>query len=332
MAAVHIPQPELVGREAEFDAIESFLSRRESDGPPALVLEGEAGIGKTTLWREGLALADARSYRVLVARPASPEFEMPFAGLADLLGGSVDDVLPRLPEPQRQALATALLLVEPDGSPPRPHTIAAAVLSYLRELSRADPVLVAIDDVQWLDSSSRGALEFALRRIVEDRRITFLYSWRTGGDERPPLSADGLRDGSVQRVNVGPLSLGALHRVITTHLGHSLSRPVLARVHAVSGGNPFFALELARVADQRRVPTAALELPYPRVSPTRSGSASRLSLQARGTRWSQSLQSRLRRSTCSKGLSGRTRDPDSSQQSTPGCSSSTRAASVSRTR
>lgn len=263
MAAVHIPQPELVGREAEFDAIESFLSRRESDGPPALVLEGEAGIGKTTLWREGLALADARSYRVLVARPASPEFEMPFAGLADLLGGSVDDVLPRLPEPQRQALATALLLVEPDGSPPRPHTIAAAVLSYLRELSRADPVLVAIDDVQWLDSSSRGALEFALRRIVEDRRITFLYSWRTGGDERPPLSADGLRDGSVQRVNVGPLSLGALHRVITTHLGHSLSRPVLARVHAVSGGNPFFALELARVADQRRAPTAALELPLP---------------------------------------------------------------------
>ena len=257
------PQPELVGREPELKAIESFLDGREHDGPTALVLEGEAGIGKTTLWREGLALASARSYRILVARPTSPELELPFAGLADLVHGTVGDVLPRLPAPQRQALEAALLLAEPDSSPPRPHTIAAAVLSYLRELSRLEPVLVAIDDVQWLDSSSRGALEFALRRIVDDRRIAFFYSWRPSADERLPLGAEGLRDDSVQLANVGPLSLGALHRVITTNLGHSLPRPVLARVHTVSGGNPFFALELARVAEQRRTPAADPELPLP---------------------------------------------------------------------
>ena len=257
------PQPELVGREPELKAIESFLDGREQVGPAALVLAGEAGIGKTTLWREGVALASARSWRVLVARPTSPELELPFAGLADLLRGTAADVLPELPEPQRHALEAALLLAEPGGSPPPAHTIAAAVLSYLRELSLLKPVLVAIDDIQWLDPSSRGALEFALRRIGDDRRIAFLTSWRPTGDERLPLGAEGLRDGSVHLVNVGPLSLGALHRVITTNLGHSLSRPVLTRVHTVSGGNPFFALELARVAEQRRAPAAALELPLP---------------------------------------------------------------------
>ncbi|MEP6892856.1 MAG: ATP-binding protein [Gaiellaceae bacterium] len=164
MAAVPVPQPELIGRDAELEAIESFLSRRGTDGPPALVLEGEAGIGKTTLWREGLAFAPARSYRVLAARPSSPELEMPFAGLADLVGEDVDGVLRQLPAPQRQALEIALLRAEPGSSPPRPHTIAAAVLSYLRELSRLTPVLIAIDDVQWLDSESVGAVEFALRR------------------------------------------------------------------------------------------------------------------------------------------------------------------------
>ncbi len=257
------PQPELIGREPELKAIESFLAGREQGGPAALVLEGEAGIGKTTLWRASLALARAGSWRVLVSRPTSPELELPFAGLADLVHGTVADVLPELPEPQRHALEAALLLAEPGGSPPPAHTIAAAVLSYLRELSRLEPVLVAIDDVQWLDASSRGALEFALRRIGDDRRISFLYSWRPTGDERLPLGAEGLRDGSVHLVNVGPLSLGALHRVITTNLGHSLSRPMLTRIHTVSGGNPFFALELARVAEQRRAPATALELPLP---------------------------------------------------------------------
>lgn len=257
-------QPAPVGRDAELEAIEGFLARGDGEHPAALVLEGEAGIGKTTLWRAGLALAGDRSYRVLVARPTSAEAEMPFASLGDLVGGPVAEILQELPVPQRQALEAALLLVEPDGPPPQPHTIAAAVLSCLRELGRRQPLLVAVDDAQWLDSSSAAALEFALRRIDEDGRVLFLFSWRTGGEggRRSP-GADDRRDARVQHVQVGPLSLGALHRVITAQLGRSLPRPVLTRVHVVSGGNPFFALELARVAEQRGVSTAALELPLP---------------------------------------------------------------------
>ena len=261
---MRILQPELVGRDAELEAIEAFLAPREGERPSALVLEGEAGIGKTTLWRAGLAIAGERSYRVLVARPTSAEAEMPFAGLGDLIGGSAEEILQLLPVPQRHALEAALLLAERDGPPPQPHTIAAAVLSCLRELSHEQPLLVAVDDAQWLDTSSAAALEFALRRSGEDGRVAFLYSWRTQSEGgRPSLGADERRDGRVQRVPVGPLSLGALHRVVTAHLGHSLPRPVLTRVHVVSGGNPFFALELARIAEQRGVSTGALELPLP---------------------------------------------------------------------
>jgi len=260
---VHNAQPALIGRDAELEAIEGFLALGEGERPSALVLEGEAGIGKTTLWRAGIALAGDRSYRVLVARATSAEAELPFAALGDLLGGSAQQVLPQLPVPQRQALEAALLLAEPDGLPPQPHVIAAAVLSCLRELSRHEPVLVAVDDAQLLDPASAAALEFSLRRFGEDGRVVFLFSWRTDGEGRPPLGVASPYDGRVQRVPVGPLSLGALHRVITAHLGHSLPRPVLTRVHVVSGGNPFFALELARVAEQRGVPNAALELPLP---------------------------------------------------------------------
>ncbi len=252
-------QPELVGRDAELEAIERFLEPGEGERPSALVLEGEAGIGKTTLWRAGLALADECSCRVLVARPTSTEAEMPFAGLSDLIGDVLDEIAHQLPVPQRQALEVALLLTEPGSTPPQPGTIAAAVLSCLRELSRQGPVLVAVDDAQWLDSASATALEFALRRIGGNERVAFLFSWRTDGEGRPPLNADD----QIQRVHVGPLSLGALHRVITAHLGHALARPVLTRVHVVSGGNPFFALELARVAEQRGGQSAALELPLP---------------------------------------------------------------------
>ena len=117
--------------------------------------------------------------------------------------------------------------------------------------------------MQWLDPPSAAALGFVLRRAGEDHRVRFLLSRRADADGRVTLGSEGLRDGSVDLREIGPLSLGALHRVVTSQLGHSLSRPVLARVHAVSGGNPFFALELARVAEQRGSAGSTQDLPLP---------------------------------------------------------------------
>jgi len=86
--------------------------------PGALVLEGEAGIGKTTLWRSGIAAAGHAAFRVLEARPVEPESSLAFASLGDLLAEDLDDILPALPTPQRRSLEVALLLSEPDGPPP----------------------------------------------------------------------------------------------------------------------------------------------------------------------------------------------------------------------
>ena len=150
-------------------------------------------------------------------------------------------------------------LAEP-GAPPPPHTIAAAVLSCLRELARQGPVLVAVDDAQWLDAHpQRRSSSPCADRAGRPRSLSLQLA---DGRERT-LPAGNVRLGPPQRVLVGPLSLGALHRVVTAHLGHALPRPVLTRVHVVSGGNPFFALELARVAEQRVACSGRLELPLP---------------------------------------------------------------------
>lgn len=250
------PQPAAVGRQTELEAIAGFLTREPAGHPSTLILEGEAGIGKTTLWRAGLVLAAERPYRVLIARPTPAESEMPFAALNDLLGEALPEVRQSLPGPQLRALEVALLLAEAEALPTSPHGVAAAVLSTLRELARVAPVLVAIDDTQWLDPASGAALEFARRRVDADGRVLFLLSERREGEGSAPLGGDGR-----ERLRIGPLSLGALHRVLRAELGHPLPRPLLTRIRVAFGGNPFFAIELAKVATERR--GRALELPLP---------------------------------------------------------------------
>jgi predicted ATPase len=150
---------EVVGREEELTALAGFL-----DGPPPpsiLLIDGEAGIGKTTLWREGVAWGGQRGLRALACSPAESETQLPFAAAGDLLGAEAAPVLDSLPQPQRRALAAALLLEDVEGPAPEPRAVAVAFLGALRVLSQAGPLLVAVDDVQWLDGPSALLLEFA---------------------------------------------------------------------------------------------------------------------------------------------------------------------------
>ncbi len=233
----------VVGRDQEVATLLDFL---ETPGalPAALVFEGEAGIGKTTLWRAGLEHAIAHSYRVLSCRPSGSETALSFAALGDLVEPVLDDILIELPNPQRRALVVALLLEDADGPPPDHRAIALAFLGVARALCRAGPVAIAVDDVQWLDPPSAFVLGFALRRM-RDEPIAFLFAVRAG--EADVLDLDrALPEERIQRLVVGPLSLGALQRLLKDRLGLVLSRPKLRRVHELSGGNPFFALELGR--------------------------------------------------------------------------------------
>ena len=153
----------LIGRNEELARLEAFVEGT-ADGPPRLLLEGEAGIGKTTLWRAGVERAHELGFRVLESRPAAPERELSFAALGDLLSGTHDEI-GDLPAPQRRALRVALLLEEAEGEPTDQRAVAAALLGLLRRLTADEPLVIALDDIQWLDSPSSGALQFAFRRL-----------------------------------------------------------------------------------------------------------------------------------------------------------------------
>ncbi len=144
---------DVVGREHELAAVAAFLDRVES-GPHALVLSGEPGIGKTILWEAGVALSAQRGHHVLTHRGAKAEAALSFAALSDLLGPLFDDLSPSLAPLRRRALAVALLLAEPGDERPDVHAIGLAVLDALRQLAYGGPVVIALDDVQWLDAAS----------------------------------------------------------------------------------------------------------------------------------------------------------------------------------
>ncbi|MGH2755850.1 MAG: ATP-binding protein, partial [Actinomycetota bacterium] len=202
---------EVLGRTREVDTIVGFLDEL-SAGHRSLVMVGEAGMGKTTLWRAGVAAAERRAYRVCRCRPAQAETELGFAALIDLLEEVPEDVLEVLPGPQRRALEVALLRREPQGRSIDQRAVARAVLGILETLAEAGPVVVAVDDVQWLDPSSARVLQFVFRRI-RDAPIGVLASVRVGSHTSviEPLS-----EGHSTELRVGPLSLGAIDRLIRT--------------------------------------------------------------------------------------------------------------------
>ena len=213
-----------------------------ADGPAGCVLEGDAGIGKTALWLEGVAAARAASFRVLSCAPAESESALSYSSLTDLLAKVEPQLLAALAAPQRDALEVALLRAGSGDAVAGPRAVAMAGVSVLTELAAQTPVVVAIDDVQWLDAASARVLEFAGRRL-ERLPVGFLVSLRGGGAD--PLGLDRSLGGRLELVRVGPLSPGALHRLIKARLGGTFSRGALLRMHRTTAGNPFYALELA---------------------------------------------------------------------------------------
>jgi DNA-binding CsgD family transcriptional regulator len=254
--------PQLVGRDEELNALVAFVRSRESL-PGALLLEGEAGIGKTTLLQAGVAAAFETGFRVLSTRPVEAESTLSFVGLGDLLGDQMEEVRPALPGPQQRALEVALLLREPVERPPDRRAVASAALGALRALAEPGPLLLVIDDLQWLDRGSSSVLQFALRRLA-DEPIALLAACRDADGAAPLEPASAFPGERLQRVRVGPLSLGALGRLLRDRLETAFARPTLRRIHESSGGNPFFALELARALELRgRPPEPGERLPVP---------------------------------------------------------------------
>ena len=233
------------GRGRELGAVAAFLDGLPS-GPCGLLIEGEAGIGKTTVWMAGVADAAARSYLVLSSRPTESEAKLSFAALGDLLDGVVERVLAELPAPQQDALQVALLLKDPAGSPLENRAVCAAFLGVVRRLAAQDPVVIAIDDLQWLDRPSAVALGYALRRLGREP-VGLLASVRVGAGGRPASSAGaGLAAGYIGHLPIGPLAPADYEAALRASAGDGLSRLTIRRLFEASGGNLFYGLELAR--------------------------------------------------------------------------------------
>jgi DNA-binding CsgD family transcriptional regulator/TolA-binding protein len=233
----------VVGRENELTFADAFLERagRRSG---VLVFEGEAGIGKTTVWREAVRRADQAGFRTLSCRPGEMETKLALSAVADLLDPVPEETFASLPDPQRKALEVVLLRAAPGRAGMEGRQVATAFRSLLDVLSAERSLLVAVDDVQWVDAASAAVIAFALRRLA-GRPIAWLFTRRSG--EPAAFGAERLvAPESLARRQLGPLTLAALHHVLKDRLEQPLSRPVLARVHRVSGGNPLYALEIAR--------------------------------------------------------------------------------------
>ena len=250
---------EIVGREELLGQLHAFIGEGREGGLAALVLEGEAGIGKSTLWLAAIDDARAQGLRVLSSRPAEAERELAHVGLGDLFDGVLDDVLPLLSTPRRRALEVALLREDSSDDPVDDRALAVAVHGVLQLLSQREPVLLAVDDVQWLDPTSSSALAFALRRLdVNDVRL--LLARRIFEGEQPIGLEQALDFRRVQRLRVGPLSVGGLHRFLRDRLGRPFPRQTLLR--STSGPRqPFFALELSRGLDADLDPLRQLTVP-----------------------------------------------------------------------
>lgn len=253
-------------RTAEWHRVRDFAQEVRAS-PAALAIQGEAGAGKSTLWRAGLEAAAAAGHRLLRSEPSASETDLSFAGLADLLSGVLPRVAEQIPAPQREALEIALLLRPAGDEPPTARAIALALLTALRACVSEGPVVVAVDDVQWLDEASLDALAFALRRVTSGP-LSLLVAARTAatGDpltaDAPPPSHDWhelLAAMPVAEViDLAPLDMWQVQNLLPRTVSAAQARLVARQ----SRGNPFWAKEIVASLDsaESQVPPLARTL------------------------------------------------------------------------
>jgi hypothetical protein len=241
----------VIGREREMTEARGFLDGM-AERSCRLLLAGDPGVGKTTVWSAVVDEAIDRGFGVLAAQPSEAEAQLAFAVLTDLFSGVDGTVLAALPRAQRTALDQALRRSE-SSAPVDPMGLALAVLGALRLLSAARPTGVAVDDLQWVDAPSLRALTFAARRL-EESPVGLVATVRTGFEEELTRPASG-GGSALHRIELGGLDKRHLAELVVERTGRTLTAPQVDRLWQLSGGIPYYALELASTGEpELRVP------------------------------------------------------------------------------
>jgi DNA-binding CsgD family transcriptional regulator len=239
--------PPLHGRAAELAVVDRLLAGARAGRSGALVVRGEAGIGKSALLTH--ATARAADMRVLVQTGVETEMELPFAVLHALFADA-GAALDRLPDVQGGALRVALGLAA--GPPPDRFLVGLAVLDVLAELAAERPVLCVLDDVHWADRASAQALLFAARRLGSES-VVLMFAARTG--LAPAFPAPGLPELVLPRLD------DASAREVLAAAAGDLPRPVRDQLVREAAGNPLALHELPAAHRAGRAPVYPLAPP-----------------------------------------------------------------------
>ncbi|WP_234814293.1 AAA family ATPase [Mycolicibacterium conceptionense] len=233
----------IFGRSTELAVVTDALAAISTSGA-ALVVDGEAGIGKSTLLASAADWAVANGYRRLSCSGLQSQSEVGFAGIHELIHPVLTHAA-HLPQRQRTALMTAFGLEE--GPAPDRLLVSLAVLGLLEEAATRRRLVLIIDDVQWLDPSSLDVLAFVARRLTH-APLMMLCAERTGLDAAAPY-LDGL-----PRLTLGPLGPSEAEQLFTETVRKS-ARPVEAflqqRVLEQANGNPLAVIELCTALGER---------------------------------------------------------------------------------
>lgn len=220
----------LIGRDPERRLVESLLEDARNGASAALLIRGEAGIGKTAILDHA---AQTSGFRTLRCTGVESEHDLTFAGLEQLLR-PLRSLVGRLPGPQATALGSALG-VSADRVEDR-LSLGLATLNLLADATADGPLLCIVDDLQWVDGPSAQALLFAARRLGAEG-VVMLFAVRD--DPASWFEAPGL-----QQLTLAPLSEAAAREVVASSRGAGLSQEMQRRLLARAAGNPLALLEL----------------------------------------------------------------------------------------